>query len=313
MGKPEDFSIRNCLLFQFKIQKFKYLRIVRSLGKWNIVAKSTVRFWLPLFYIIMKVLGTFIDFVLAIYNTNDYAQSDEEIIYARNPSMAPSSAGNFSTEDVDVSSLTDIAVSQTGGILGTYLPTIFGRRTCIEPKITYDKENQLFITYMSRTLSRQPADESTEYFTKYCINQIEIAYVVIFGTTLIVGIASTFYIARFKSEMIALIISIPNFRADFISYLNNDGLLSQDITRSSDTEKAERNSEEIGIVEQDYEQYNVVEQDYGSEQMTTAEINSWSDLQKYKSRCNDYYWNDDADYNKALPMALAMPKPSMHD
>ena len=40
--------------------------------------------------------------------------------------MAPSSAGNFSTEDVDVSSLTDIAVSQTGGILGTYLPTIFG-------------------------------------------------------------------------------------------------------------------------------------------------------------------------------------------
>ena len=36
-------------------------------------------------------------------------------------------------------------------------------------------------------------------------------------------------------------------------------------------------------------------------------------LQKYKSRCNDYYWNDDADYNKALPMALAMPKPSMHD
>ena len=52
--KPEDFSIRNCLLFQFKIQKFKYLRIVRSLGKWNIVAKSTVRFWLPLFYIIMK-------------------------------------------------------------------------------------------------------------------------------------------------------------------------------------------------------------------------------------------------------------------
>lgn len=47
--------------------------------------------------------------------------------------------------------------------------------------------------------------------------------------------------------------------------------------------------------------------------MTTAEINAWSELQKYKSRCNDYYWNDDADYNKALPMALAMPKPSMHD
>ena len=74
---------------------------------------------------------------------------------------------------------------------------------------------------------RQPADESTEYFTKYCINRIEIAYVVIFGTTLFVGIASAFYIARFKTEMIALIISIPNFRADFISYLNNDGLLSQ--------------------------------------------------------------------------------------
>ena len=52
--KSEDFSIRNCLLFQFKIQKFKYLRIVRSLAVWNIVAKSTVKFWLPLFYIVMK-------------------------------------------------------------------------------------------------------------------------------------------------------------------------------------------------------------------------------------------------------------------
>ena len=50
----EDFSIRNCLLFQFKIQKFKYLRIVQSLGVWNLVAKSTVKFWLPLFYIVMK-------------------------------------------------------------------------------------------------------------------------------------------------------------------------------------------------------------------------------------------------------------------
>ena len=50
----EDFSIRNCLLFQFKIQKFKYLRILRSLGIWNLVAKSTVKFWLPLFYIVMK-------------------------------------------------------------------------------------------------------------------------------------------------------------------------------------------------------------------------------------------------------------------
>ena len=53
-------------------------------------------------------------------------QADEEIIYARNPSMAPSAAGNFTTEDVDVISLTDIAASQTSGILGTYLPTIFG-------------------------------------------------------------------------------------------------------------------------------------------------------------------------------------------
>ena len=77
-------------------------------------------------WIFRKALGTFIDFVLALYNTNDYVQADEEIIYARNPSMAPSAAGNFTTEDVDVISLTDIAASQTSGILGTYLPTIFG-------------------------------------------------------------------------------------------------------------------------------------------------------------------------------------------
>ena len=77
-------------------------------------------------WIFPKALGTFIDFVLALYNTNDYVQADEEIIYARNPSMAPSAAGNFTTEDVDVISLTDIAASQTSGILGTYLPTIFG-------------------------------------------------------------------------------------------------------------------------------------------------------------------------------------------
>ena len=53
-------------------------------------------------------------------------QADKEIIYARNPSMTPSAAGNFTSEDVDISSLTDIAASQTSGILGTYLPTIFG-------------------------------------------------------------------------------------------------------------------------------------------------------------------------------------------
>ena len=95
--------------------------------------------------------------------------------------------------------------------------------------IIYATKGYLFFLYkpVSQSCKRQPADESTENFTKYCINQIEIAYVVIFGTTLLVGIASAFYIARFKAEMIALIISIPNFRADFISYLNNDGLLSQ--------------------------------------------------------------------------------------
>ena len=95
--------------------------------------------------------------------------------------------------------------------------------------IIYATKGYLFFLYkpVSQSCKRQPADESTEYFTKYCINQIEIAYVVIFGTTLLVGIASAFYIARFKTEMIALIISIPNFRVDFISYLNNDGLLSQ--------------------------------------------------------------------------------------
>ena len=68
-------------------------------------------------------------------------------------------------------------------------------------------------------------------------------------------------------------------------------------------EKVDKSKEELGMVVEDF----------GSEQMTTAETNAWSQLQKYKSRCNDYYWNDDADYNKALPMALAMPKPSMHD
>jgi len=56
----------------------------------------------------------------------------------------------------------------------------------------------------------------------------------------------------------------------------------------------------------------MVVEDFGSEQMTTAETNAWSQLQKYKSRCNDYYWNDDGEYNKALPMALAIPKPSIY-
>ena len=50
----EDFSIRNCLLFQFKTQKFKYLKIQRSIAILNIIAKSTVRFWLPLCFIAMK-------------------------------------------------------------------------------------------------------------------------------------------------------------------------------------------------------------------------------------------------------------------
>ena len=50
----KNFSIRNCLLFQFKMQKFKYLRINRSIALWNVIAKSTVRFWLPLFYMAMK-------------------------------------------------------------------------------------------------------------------------------------------------------------------------------------------------------------------------------------------------------------------
>ena len=56
----------------------------------------------------------------------------------------------------------------------------------------------------------------------------------------------------------------------------------------------------------------MIEQDFESEQITAEETNAWSELQKYKSRCNDYYWNDDADYNKALPMALAIPKPSIY-
>ena len=67
-------------------------------------------------------------------------------------------------------------------------------------------------------------------------------------------------------------------------------------------EKVDKNKEELGMVEEDF----------GSEQMTAAETNAWSQLQKYKSRCNDYYWNDDGEYNKALPMALAIPKPSIY-
>ena len=76
-------------------------------------------------------------------------------------------------------------------------------------------------------LNRQPADESTENFTKYCINRIEMAYVVIFATTLFVGVASAFYIAQFKFELKAILIEKPNFKTDYLSFMNNDGLLSQ--------------------------------------------------------------------------------------
>ena len=75
------------------------------------------------FLMILKGLGTFIDFVLALYNTNDYIEAGGGRILTETAS-APVFIGNSSAADID--SLTDIAITQTGGILGTYLPSIFG-------------------------------------------------------------------------------------------------------------------------------------------------------------------------------------------
>ena len=75
--------------------------------------------------IILKGLGTFIDFVLALYNTNDYIEPDGGRILTTQSSLDTNlPIGNFSAADID--SFTDVAGSQTSGILGSYLPTIFG-------------------------------------------------------------------------------------------------------------------------------------------------------------------------------------------
>merc|ERR1712113_223056 len=145
--------------------------------------------------------------------------------------------------------------------------------------------------YQRRTLSREPADESNDLFTKYCINQIEIAYVVVFGTTLGVGLLSAFYIARFRFEMTDLLIKRPTFKPDLTSFLNNNGLLSRDITRV--TEKTVQKRIEENDTNFDEEADEVKKQEEVDDDISSAETNAWLQLQIYKKTGHDYYYNED--------------------